>query len=311
MKTDYRTKEDIIKARKHRDRCTIRLTILAIMLIVGYAAIESAYAHRTRYSAPVEGGTIENISITNITNVSEITVEDGGTVKLSGNGGKIAFADLATDVISIENSLLQLQQQVDDFAIVNTTIIGTLEIFGDDDTAGADEIAFQLVTTATSTWTDGDEDSRAEMGVVNNGTINDDQLVLNTDGTVDVGTAQVGGLEQTYRFNMADPATLQGNDSQWSIDPRTTAAMTITRIDITMDADPTTEMDWDLKFADAFIGLASATLIVAMDTTAGAAAITSFTDATVPANKCIYVEFGAAPDVAALQVNVTIFWDYD
>lgn len=124
-------------------------------------------------------------------------------------------------------------------------------------------------------------------------------------------TPNPAGLTQTYRFNMADPITLQTADSEWCIDARTSAAMTITRIDITADADPTTEFDWDLKFCDAFIGQANTTLIVAMDTTAGAAAITSFTDATIPANKCIMVVFGAAPDAAQLQVQVTIYWDYD
>ncbi len=122
---------------------------------------------------------------------------------------------------------------------------------------------------------------------------------------------RTAGFEHAYRFNMPDPDTFQSADTEWCIDVRTSAAMTISRIDITMDADPTTEMDWDLKFADAFIGLANATLIVAMDTTNGAAAITSFTDATVPANKCIYVSFGAAPDTSATQVQATIYWDYD
>ena len=124
-------------------------------------------------------------------------------------------------------------------------------------------------------------------------------------------SARPGTLEQRYQFILPSPISYQAVDTEWCIDASTRAAMTITRIEITMEADPTTEMDWDLKFADAFIGLASATLIVAMDTTNGTASITSFTDATIPTGKCIYFSFGAAPDAAALQVQVTIYWDYD
>jgi hypothetical protein len=114
----------------------------------------------------------------------EAPIPDGGGPGLGSGKGGIKLRDLATDIVEIENALIEIQQQVDDFAIVNTTIIGTLNIFGDDDTASADEIAFSLVTTATSTWTDGDEDSRAELSVLNNGVMNNDQLVLATDGSV-------------------------------------------------------------------------------------------------------------------------------
>lgn len=150
-------------------------------------------------------------------------------------------------------------------------------------------------------WTDSDDAQLYHW--------NGSAFVANANGTVTV--PRPSALEYAYRFNMSNPSVLQTSDNEWSIDVRTSAAITITRIDITMDADPTTEMDWDLKFADAFIGLANATLIVAMDTTNGAAAITSFTDATVPANKCIYISFGAAPDASATQVQVTVYWDYD
>jgi hypothetical protein len=78
-----------------------------------------------------------------------------------------------------------------------------------------------------------------------------------------------------------------------------------------LDADPTTEINANLKFADAFIGLANATLIAAVDTTNGAVEVDSFSDATVPSGKCIYVEFDATPDVASTQFILKIDWDYD
>ncbi|KKN77701.1 hypothetical protein LCGC14_0358270 [marine sediment metagenome] len=124
-------------------------------------------------------------------------------------------------------------------------------------------------------------------------------------------SARPSGLEHWYLLNMADPPTLQGLDSQWSLDPNTAAALTITKVEITLDADPTTEFDLDLKFADAFIGLANATLIAAIDTTNGTSNITSFSDATVPAGKVVYLEWGGAPDAATIQGNVKVVWDYD
>ncbi len=133
-------------------------------------------------------------------------------------------------------------------------------------------------------------------------------VVIATGGAIE---PRPSGLEHTWSMNMADPPTLQGNDSQWSLDPNTLAAMTITKVEITLDADPTTELDLDLKFADAFIGLANATLIGVIDTTAGTSNITSFSDATVPAGKCVYLEFGGAPDAATIQANIKIIWDYD
>jgi len=67
-----------------------------------------------------------------------------------------------------------------------------------------------------------------------------------------------------------------------------------------------------LKFADAFIGLANATLIEPIDTTNGTTDIDSgFDDATVPAGKCLYIEFGADPDSNIKQAIVKIKFDYD
>lgn len=295
----------------------IGMSVWIICLLITWPV----YPHdRYNYNPTSTITTLNTTTINNTTlNTTNIVLQSNGTMGGGSGKGRIKYTDSAIDVISVRTAYLRLQFQEDDFAIVNTTLLGRMDFYGDDDTAGADAVAGAIEVTSTGTWTDGAEDGRMELSVADDGVLNDDQLVLNTDGSVSMsGALSVGsieatpaGLEQTYRFNMADPPTMQGNDSQWCIDPRTTAAMTITRIDITLDADPTAEMDWDLKFADAFIGLASATLIVAMDTTAGAAAITSFTDATVPANKCIYVEFGGAPDAATLQASVCVYWDYD
>lgn len=92
----------------------------------------------------------------------------------------------------------------------------------------------------------------------------------------------------------------------------TDAAITITKIQITCEADPTTELDIDLKWADAFIGLANAAVIDVCDTINGVVLITAgFDDATVASGKCLYWSFGAAPDAAITQFSFVIEFTYD
>lgn len=71
-------------------------------------------------------------------------------------------------------------------------------------------------------------------------------------------------------------------------------------------ADPTTELDANLKYADAFIGVANAALIDALDTTNGAS--TEDTDASINGGaavangKVIYIEFDADPTDANVEL---------
>ena len=128
--------------------------------------------------------------------------------------------------------------------------------------------------------------------------------------------AQIAALERTavrfLRGTLTDPPGYQAIDTQIPIWIATDAAITITSIKVSCDADPTTELDLDLKFADASIGWANATLIDVCDTTAGVFAATSgFDDATVPSGKVVYFEFGAAPDAATLWFTFEIQFTYD
>jgi len=92
----------------------------------------------------------------------------------------------------------------------------------------------------------------------------------------------------------------------------TDAAITISKIQISCDADPATELDVDLVFVDAFIGLANLTVIDVLDTTAGVKEITTgFDDATVPAGKCIGLRFGTQPIAAINGIAYLIEFSYD
>jgi len=71
-------------------------------------------------------------------------------------------------------------------------------------------------------------------------------------------------------------------------------------------------LTFSLKFADAFIGFANATVIDDTATVAGVTTVTGgFGDATVPAGKCIYWLFDADPDDAITQVSVKIYYTID
>jgi len=115
-----------------------------------------------------------------------------------------------------------------------------------------------------------------------------------------------------YMFTLADPDALYATDHEWSIDPLTERAITIDSFRVTLDADPTTELTFSLKFADAFIGFANATVIDDTATVAGVTVVTGgFGDATVPANKCIYLLFDADPDDAITQASFKVYYTFD
>ena len=118
--------------------------------------------------------------------------------------------------------------------------------------------------------------------------------------------------DKRFSFNIVNPNGFYDIDTQFCFEPNLPANITITEVTITCDADPATELDWDLKYADAFIGLANATLIVAIDTTNGTTDIDAgWGDNTVVATKALYIEFAADPDSNITQVMVKIRYDYD
>lgn len=162
-------------------------------------------------------------------------------------------------------------------------------------------------------------DSKSEL----EGHIADVADFAEADGDTWTGTHYFSGATVTmpkrtknddryFTFNAFNPNSLYDTDTQICFEPNLPAAITITEVTVSCDADPATELDWDLKFADAFIGLANATLIVAIDTTSGTTDVDSgFNDSTVPAGKCLYVEFAADPNSNIKQAIVKIRYDYD
>lgn len=145
-----------------------------------------------------------------------------------------------------------------------------------------------------------------------------DAIISSSSGSINLASQTLNMPKRTknddrfYTFNLFNPNSLYDTDTQVCFEPNLPAAITITEVTVTCDADPATELDIDLKWANAFIGLASATLIEPIDTTNGTTDIDSnFDDATVAAGKCLYVEFGADPISAIKQAIVKVRYDYD
>ncbi|KKL54313.1 hypothetical protein LCGC14_2266660, partial [marine sediment metagenome] len=140
--------------------------------------------------------------------------------EVSADNFSISVGGIVGAVKIIEASSMadfRIQKQVVDFAIVNTTSIGEIQFYGDDETASADEIGGQIEVIGTGTWTDGAEDAKMVLNVADNGTLNANQLVLNTDGTVTFG----GGIALTGDLTITkddpaiyyDPST--ASESEW------------------------------------------------------------------------------------------------
>lgn len=81
---------------------------------------------------------------------------------------------------------------------------------------------------------------------------------------------------------------------------------------VSFEADPTTEVDLDLKFADAYIGVANATVIDVLDTTAGVSAEDTDANinggAAVANGKVLYLEFGTAYTESNHQIIFEIYY---
>jgi hypothetical protein len=80
------------------------------------------------------------------------------------------------------------------------------------------------------------------------------------------------------------------------------AELTITKLKLSCNANPDTELECDFMYANSWPALANPVRIDVADTTAGEYEATSFDAATIPAGKCVYLQFNAAPDAALKYV---------
>ena len=131
--------------------------------------------------------------------------------------------------------------------------------------------------------------------------------------TSDMATAtstKVNRYHQTAHFN---PDALYAlNTGILVLDPKTTAAITITEIAVYLNENPTTELTVTLYWKAVAIGYTGGTQIDANDTVAGTfVATSSFDDATIPAASKIWLVIGDNPDATTTGFEIALTGTYD
>lgn len=124
------------------------------------------------------------------------------------------------------------------------------------------------------------------------------------------GGGSAVGSERYIVSKLNDPNALQADNNEQVISDETPAALTISKITVSLDID-TEEVAGDLKYADTFIDLANPVVINAFDTTSGVLSDDSITDGTVPVGKAIYLSFDSAPSADITQMLMTIYFTWD
>lgn len=128
-----------------------------------------------------------------------------------------------------------------------------------------------------------------------------------------VAASTVSGQIQHLRFTLVAPnalVTAVGSPYNIPIWASVDSAITVTRVKVTCNADPTTELTGDVKYADAFIGLANAVVINDFDTATGVRDDSSISTASVAAGKCLYISFDAVPESALKTISFDILYYY-
>lgn len=100
-----------------------------------------------------------------------------------------------------------------------------------------------------------------------------------------------------------------------TVGPDAPKGITITRWNVSFEANPTTEVDLDLKRADAFIGVANSAVMDVLDTTDGVSSETTAANinsgAVVANGKVIYLEFGTAYTETTHQIIFEMWYEIE
>jgi hypothetical protein len=162
-------------------------------------------------------------------------------------------------------------------------------------------------TSATSSLIIRDSNRVANVMVLDNGNVGigstAPRSILDVNGTITT-------TPRHLRFTVMSPVAVYGTSTTVCVVPKLEQAITVTNIEVTCDADPATEPTGDLKWADAFIGLANATVINDFDTAAGVRSDNTITSAAVAAGKALYISFDTTPDAAIKSITFDVTYKY-
>lgn len=143
---------------------------------------------------------------------------------------------------------------------------------------------------------------------------NDTSVATTAFVTGEVKKKYVSGTEADFYGTLLDPQAIyavDGTNHAVTIANNVPAAFTITEINVSCDADPTTEITLTFKHKTAGAGYGTPTTIEAVTTTNGAATITTgFDDATIPAGTKLFMTL-SDPDDALNECAWQIEGDWD
>ncbi len=163
------------------------------------------------------------------------------------------------------------------------------------------------VTTGINT--SGSVYSAIKLNVLRSGAMThhaSDTLQLNLVG--DTFDPPLPGLYKHFYALIDTPLYRYTQDSIIALTYKTTEAITIAGIQISCDADPTTEIAGNLVYADDLITRANPVIINSVNTATGVLTDVSITSASVAAGKAIYLRLTAEPDAATKWVCVDVVY---
>jgi hypothetical protein len=128
------------------------------------------------------------------------------------------------------------------------------------------------------------------------------------NSTLTINATNVG-INKHLRCIVFNPNACYGIDTQVLLVPKLDAAITITNLEVSLDASANQVLG-DVKYADTFIGLANAVVINDFDTTSGVRSDSTIATGDVAVGKCIYLQFDSQPNSAITQMTIDLTYDY-
>lgn len=243
------------------------------------------------------------------TGIFSCTVADGSRyASLPDNttGHEPAAATVVNGFYSYINKL---------YMVENSTKMGQVLTSGNlDDTPADNDTANAPTSNALVDGLAGKQNADGDLDDLADGTLGETKIDAAIARDTEVKVKYLSGTEVDFYGTLLDPQAIyavDGTNHAVTIANNVPAAFTITEISVSCDANPTTEITLTFQHKAAGIGYGTPTTIEAVQTTDGAATITTgFDDATIPAGTKLFMTL-SDPDDALNECSWQIEGDWD